>query len=66
MALFYVAKFFMTLHCITMLVTLIKYCNDPCHASTKIVTAPVMLYFLACGNDNNGKGRCNGVFSVTI
>jgi hypothetical protein len=26
----------------------------------------VTLYFLACGNDNNGNGRCNGIFSVTI
>ena len=50
-----------------MLVTLIKYCNGPCHASPKIVTDPVTLYFLACGNDNNGNGRCNGIFSnVTI
>ena len=45
---------------VTMLVTLIKYCNGPCHASLKIVTATLTLYFLACGNDNNGNGWCNG------
>ena len=51
---------------VTMLVSLIEYCDGPYHASLKIVTDPVTLYFLACGNDNNGNGRCNGIFSVTI
>ena len=32
---------------------------------TKNVRMPVMLYFLACGNDNNVNGRCYGIFSVT-
>ena len=49
-----------------MLVTLIKYCNDPYHASPIIVTAPVTLYFLARGNDNNGINDINDNNGIII
>ena len=33
---------------------------------TKIVTMPITRYYQACVTDNNGNGRCNGIFSVKI
>ena len=35
--------------------------------TTKHVTVPVTLYFLACGNDKNGNGKCNySIFLNTV
>ena len=32
---------------------------------TKNKTVPVTRYYYVCVTDNNGNGRCNGIFSVT-